>query len=105
MLIADLANPLEGTFDLSRCGDAGNYLSIATGYRKGKISSNANKVEVWLTPWFLIGKNFHDTASHFAPIMRSWDANKAPIGLFLTWGGWEDKEVYHHLDRKSTRLN
>ncbi|MBL8677229.1 MAG: hypothetical protein JNJ47_07430, partial [Alphaproteobacteria bacterium] len=50
MPIADLANPLEGIFDLSRCGDAGNYLSIATGYRKGKKAENANKVEVWLAP-------------------------------------------------------
>src|SRR5690349_6352656 len=31
--IAELDNALEGTFDLSGCGDTQNYLSISTGYR------------------------------------------------------------------------
>ena len=38
-----LPNPLEGTFDLSECGDAGKYLSVSTGYRKGKKAENSSK--------------------------------------------------------------
>ena len=29
--IADLEDPLNGTFDLSRCGNTGEYLNISTG--------------------------------------------------------------------------
>jgi V8-like Glu-specific endopeptidase len=92
--IADLANPLEGTFDLSRCGDAGKYLSIATGYRKGKIKANASKVEIWIAPRFLIEKNLSGNAKHFTDIMGKWDATKAPLGAFYTWGGWDDLRWY-----------
>jgi len=95
--IRALSNPLEGTFDLSSCGDTGKYLSIAMGYRKGKISSNANKVEVWLAPRFLIEKNLKDSASHFKEIMASWDPIKAPIGLFFTWGSWDNLGWYDYL--------
>ena len=63
--IAALANPLEGTFDLSKCGDAGNYFSISTGYRKQKIAKNESKVEIWFAPRFLIEKELKTTASHF----------------------------------------
>ena len=52
--IAALANPLEGTFDLSRCGDAAQYLSINTGIRKVQAPANASKVEIWFTPLFLV---------------------------------------------------
>jgi hypothetical protein len=94
--IAELANPLEGTFDLSRCGDAGKYLSIATGYRKGKIAANASKLEIWITPRFLIEKNLQGNASHFKDIMGNWDATKAPLGAFYTWGGWDDLGWYDY---------
>ncbi|WP_032113621.1 hypothetical protein [Candidatus Paracaedibacter symbiosus] len=40
MRISELGNPLEGTFDLSQCGNVGKYLSISTGYRKGKKQEN-----------------------------------------------------------------
>ena len=52
--IADLENPLDGTFDLSRCGHVMKYLSISTGYRKRKKVENASKVEIWFAPRFLI---------------------------------------------------
>ena len=70
--IADLEDPLNGTFDLSRCGDTGKYLSIATGYRKGKKPENASKVEIWFAPRFLIEKELNGAAAHFKPIMGNW---------------------------------
>lgn len=94
--IADLANPLEGTFDLSKCGDAGKYLSISTGYRKGKKPENDNKVEIWLTPRFLIEKNLEGDASHFKDIMGSWDATAHPLGTFFTAGTWNNLSWYDH---------
>jgi hypothetical protein len=96
MPIAALANPLEGTFDLSRCGDTENYLSIATGYRKGMTAANAEKVEIWITPRFLIEENLEDNASHFNKIMSNWDATKAPLGAFFNYGGWDNLELYDY---------
>ncbi len=99
--IADLANPLEGTFDLSRCGDAGNYLSISTGYRKGKKPENAGKVEIWFSPHFLIEKNLKGSACHFNEIVGSWNPFTAPVGTFFTGGEWDDLWCYQY----STKLN
>ncbi len=86
--IRELANPLEGTFDLSRCGDTGQYLSISTGYRKGKKTENANKLEIWIAPRFLIERNLTGDARHLEPIMNTWNEGAAPVGLFWTWGPW-----------------
>src|SRR5262249_35837814 len=63
--IAALRNPLEDTFDLSQCGDTGKYLSISTGYRRQVNPANANKVEIWFAPKFLIDKYINSTAGHF----------------------------------------
>lgn len=92
MPIAALVNPLEDVFDLSRCGDAGNYLSIRTGYRKGKLTyPNANpgygtnRIEVWFSPRFLIERELSTTAKHFQSIMSSRRASDSPISLFWSW--------------------
>jgi hypothetical protein len=84
--ISDLSNPLEGTFDLSRCGDVGKYLSISMGYRKVERVQNANKVEIWFVPRFLIEKEIgiNMTAQRF--IFGKWD-ERAELGIFWTWGG------------------
>jgi hypothetical protein len=89
--IAALSNPLEGEFDLSRCGDTGQYLSINTGYRKGKKTANASKVEIWFVPRFVVEKELRATATHFQKIMTAekWPES-APIGIFWTWGGWDN---------------
>jgi len=94
--IGALANPLEGTFDLSGCVDTGQYLSISTGYRKAQKPENASKVEIWLAPWFLVNKNLSSSAKHLQPIMGSWDSVAAPVGLFWTWGGWGNDD-YDYL--------
>ena len=98
--IRELINPLEETFDLSRCGDTGKYLSIATGYRKGKRPENINKMEIWFAPRFLIEKELHTTAAHFKPIMANWKQEQAPVGMFWTWGKWDDM-WYDYLTTES----
>lgn len=98
--IATLADPLMGTFDLSRCSDTGQCLSISTGYRKGKKAENANKLEVWLAPRFLIERDLEGPASHFRPIMGGWSVD-APAGVFWTWGGWYDLGWYDYLTSNS----
>lgn len=85
--ISDLVNPLEGTFDLSKCGNVGTFFSISTGYRKGKKAENAIKVEIWLTPRFLIEKELNTTAGHFKDIFPAKWAEEAPVGIFWNSGG------------------
>ena len=103
--IRALANPLEGTFDLSGCGDTGKYLSISTGYRKGVKAENSNKTEIWLAPWFLVNKNLSSSAKHLQPIMGSWDAAKAPVGLFWTWGGWGNEDYCYLVSESLDQLS
>jgi len=95
--IASLLNPLEGMFDLSQCGDASKYLSISTGYRKGKKIENEDKVEIWLTPRFLVEKEIQGEAQHLQTIFpNKWPA-EAPIGIFWNWGGWNCMSWYNYL--------
>lgn len=86
--IRALANPLEGTFDLSGCGDTWKYLSISTGYRKSKKAENATKAEIFITPRFLVDRELQSTALHLQPTMVDWDETVAPVGIFWTWGGF-----------------
>jgi len=88
---------MNGTFDLSHCGDAGKYLSISTGYRRGKNPKNAIKAEIWVCPRFLIAKELDTTAAHFKPIMDNWQQEQAPIGLFWTLGSWNRMDWYNYL--------
>ena len=98
--IAALSNPLDGTFDLSNCGDTGEYLSISTGYRKGHNPDNKNKVEIWFAPWFLVDKEKSHLAQnhHMREILKTWDPEQAPIGIFCTWGGWNGGSQLGHCD-------
>lgn len=91
---AALPNPLEGTFDLSSCGDTGKYLSISTGYRRGKKADNMNKTEVWIVPKFVVEKDQASSARHLTPIFGVFTA---PVGLFWTWGSWDNMEWYDYL--------
>jgi hypothetical protein len=78
------AHPLNYTFDLSGCGKAGQFISIATGYKKGKIATNIRnpytKVELWLTPRFLF-----KSMPNFQLFGNLWE-EAYPLGLFWTWG-------------------
>jgi serine/threonine protein kinase len=93
--IAALANPLGTSFDLRTCRDSGKYLSIATGYRQGKNTENANKVEVWIVPRFLIERELATTAGHFRAIIDKWPRTE-PLGIIFTWGGWSDLDKYDY---------
>lgn len=84
LFISALPNPLEDTFDLSKCGDTGNYLSISTGYRKPE---NANKLEMWFVPRFLVEEKTHGTTSHFKGIFLANRQRAARVGIMWTWGG------------------
>jgi hypothetical protein len=109
--ISALVNPLDGTFDLSQCGDVGQYLTISTGYRKGKKAENANKLEIWLTPRFLVEKKIQGSAQHFQKLfhqillpqilIQSQWPEKAPVGIFWTWGGWDNMRWYDHVTRNT----
>lgn len=93
--ISDLANPLEGTFDLSSCEDMGNKLSISTGYKKEKIKKNKGKLEIWFATREFIKQELREgRAQEFKDIFLSWEP-KAPVGIFWTWGSYD---VFHHTD-------
>lgn len=100
--IADLANPLGGEFDLRNCGDTGRSLSIATGYRKVQNQTNANKLEMWFAPRFLVDKELPNMAAnhHLRSITTAggWDAARAPVGIFWTWGNWDAAYNMQHCD-------
>lgn len=98
--IRELSNPLEGTFDLSQCGNAGERLSISTGYRKKKNPKNAYKVEVWIAPRFLIEKEINTTAAHLYGTYTTWHP-RFEIGMFWNWGGWDSLTNYDYLTTQS----
>ena len=99
--ISSLLDPLEGTFDLSQCGDLGEFLSISTGYRKGKRLENAYKHEIWFTLRSLVKRDIERKSSHFKEIFpNKWQENK-PVGIFWTCGGWDNLECYDYLTDQS----
>ena len=99
--IAALADPLDGVFDLSRCGNTGNHLSIATGFRKAKKAENANRLEIFFAPRFLIEQNIAGSAAHFGHIMGGWVAVNAPVGIFHNWGDWDDLAYFDYLTTRT----
>ena len=99
--VADLNNPLEGTFNLSKCGNEGEYLTISTGYRKGKRQENENKLEIWLTPRFLVEKEINWSAKHFNTIFPCNWPQAAQIGIMWTWGGWDSLTCYDYLTNQT----
>ena len=99
--IFDLEKPLGGTFDLSQCGDVDKYLSISTGYRKGKQAENEDKLEIWFAPRFLVEKELATTAAHFQDIYDNWN-DCATVGIVWTWGGWDHLGWYDYLTSENT---
>ena len=79
-------NPLEGTFDISKCGDEGKYFVISTGYRKRINPKNERKTEIWIAPHFMIEKQIAN-APHLQCIMGNWDGNAVPVGVLVSWSG------------------
>ena len=83
----DWVNPetLRGTCDLSTCGDAGKYLIINSGYRTQK--SGQSKVEVFITPRFLVEKEMGKTLGHYRAHDQKWTSE---VGILFSWGHWRD---------------
>ena len=101
--ISDLANPLDGTFDISKWDEAGAYFTISTGYRKAWNPENNNKIEIWIVPKFVVEKNLDGSASHFHSIMNEWTGE---IGIFWTWGNWKEMDRFTFCtDRSFYELN
>lgn len=86
---AALTNPLEGTFDLSQCGDAGQYLSISTGSPKQEKSTNSNTRKVWIIPRFMIKKELLDTTQLLRPSLPEWTLPSSLIDMFSKCGALE----------------
>ncbi|MBA3814557.1 MAG: hypothetical protein H0X26_08775 [Alphaproteobacteria bacterium] len=95
-------NPLEGIFDLPTCGDAGKYLVISTGYRKGINPDNKGKAEVWISPRFMIEKKIAN-AHHFKEIVGNWDEKVAPLGVFYTWSA-DTNEYFDYCTSKDLNV-
>lgn len=109
--IRALVNPLEGEFDLSRCGDYWKHLSFSTGYRKGIRPGNAGKFELWIAPYFLIKRNlrtwflFPGASAHLNPAMENWKPSKAPLGLFYTWGEADIRQYDYLISNSFEQLS
>ena len=107
--ISDLENPFEGTFDLSGCGDAGLYLNISTGHRKEKNLQKVNKIEMLVVLRHLVVKELQGSASHLNDMLLEndkwfrdrWTKKRASVGIFWTWGGWDNMEWYDYLTHQS----
>lgn len=103
--ISDLRNPFADRFDLSVCGDAGKELAIMTGFRKKERWGHEGKIQLWVTPRFVMEKFKESSAKHFKPIMKTWDEKEAPVGIFYTNGyNHDDLEWYDHLTNKSLKF-
>jgi hypothetical protein len=99
--ISDLLIPLGGEFDLSQCGDTGMYLCISTGYRKVQKAENLHKIEIWLTPRFLVEKELKTTAGHFKAIFPSKWNDGASVGMFWVLGALKVFDRYEYLTSES----
>ncbi len=96
MPFSDLSNSLEGTFDLSRCGEAGRFISIATGFRKEKVAANKERLEIWIVPKFIIEQNINGPARHLQEI-KDWPGQ---VGILWTHGDWDNMDWYDYLVKK-----
>ena len=99
--ISDLPNPFDGTFDLSGCGDAANYLVITTSlsdFFAQHVYQNVYQIVIGISPHFLVEKIVASTPEHrFKDIMEKWDGVRAPIGIFWRQGSGQPLEWYNYI--------
>jgi hypothetical protein len=113
--ISELWNPQGGTFKISQCKieirdknggiklvNVSDFLSISTGYRKGKKAENINKLEIWFPLRFLVEKELGTTAGHLKVIFPSKWPESAEVGMLCTWGGSDNMDLYDYLTTEST---
>lgn len=97
--IADLANPLEGTFDLSHCGNAGQHFTISTGYQR-REHEDLPELIILLSPRFLVERDINGSASHLKNIFPDEWPTTAPVGILWTWVA-DDMDCYDHLSNQT----
>jgi hypothetical protein len=87
--IASLANPLEGTFDISRCAEFGQEIEVSTGFRTNVNPANKSKLEVWIVPQFVLQSD--PRAKSINDSLQSNEKHRGkPFAILFTWGGWKD---------------
>ena len=99
MKISDFEDPLNGTFDLSGCGDRHSKVRITTSVEEFFKVGGENEDRL------VVLANTHDLihglhAEKFEGI-KNWDPVVAPVGLFWRWGNWEDLSWYDYLTTSS----
>lgn len=92
----------DGEFNLSRCGNSGQYVSINKGYRRGHRTENAKKLEIWFVLRSVVERDLNGPARHLQPIWDKWPASN-PVGIFFTWGGWNGAEQLGWYDYLTTQ--
>ncbi len=103
LLFSEFANPFNGVFDLSNCGDVSQYLRITTNpsiFFALEEDRNAT-LNILIAPHYLINKFLSTSAQPFAGIMPDWEKATAPVGIFWRMSTWADKNNYDYLTTKS----
>jgi hypothetical protein len=100
--IAALANPLEGTFDLSGCGESAAHLQISTGFRTRVNPENREKIEVWIVPQFVLQRD--PRAKVLNDILQTLPEhrNKA-FAVMFNLGEWENLS-WHDMKGVNDRM-
>jgi|JI61114C2RNA_FD_contig_51_405928_length_1070_multi_2_in_0_out_0_1 hypothetical protein len=101
LLISGLNHPFKGEFDLSNFGDIEKNLSINMGYRNRVKKKNKERIEIWLSPWFLIEKNINTTTKDINNIFPKELSLTSPIVIFWTLGKWDRLDSYDFLTKKN----
>lgn len=94
--VSDLPNPVEDEFDLSWC-NAEKHLSIHTGRKKGKILRNSDKIEIWLTPWFMIQNEFQNPKNCFERVSLDMEQRTWSTAVFWTRGNSDRLKEYDYF--------
>jgi hypothetical protein len=104
--IADLVNPLEGKFDLSKFFNKANKaLTISIGYPKKERPGNNEGVNIWFVPRFMVSKNINTTGSQFQHIFPDKWSEAVPVGIIWTWGSWDGEKYGYLTDQNMDELS
>ncbi len=103
LLFSKFANPFNGEFDLSGCGNAYPDLRITTN--PSVFFSVENKVKfatinILIAPHYLVNKYISTTTKPFECIMKNWNKDIAPVGIFWRISCWVRKD-FDYLTTKS----
>ena len=101
-LFSNLAHPFNVVFDLSECDNDYQHLKITTSPRSFfEIEERDNQLNILIAPHFLIDKLISTTAKPFKCIMNYWYKDRAPFGIFLRMGDWEESSTFLYITTNS----